>query len=152
MSRRTSAKKHNQNHAARPQIRQRTIIITGEHFGSRVGTRSANCVETPNTALVSEDGGHAKVGNFEIRTVVQENILRLQIAMRNALSVQVFLVDYQRLAVGAYDTGKKLQKVIVGKFRVDANIGFYQSINRNACNTNLVKKFAASSVLHGQHA
>ena len=92
-----------EDHPTGPQVgRLRVVLRSDEHLRGDVGHGSASALQQALPPLVAEDGGHPEVGDLEHVPVRKEQVLRLDVAVRNAAAVQVLLEEklYNKLRNG----------------------------------------------------
>ena len=99
----TAGEHGKEDHPAGPQVRRlRVVLRPDEHLRGDVGHGSASALQQALPPLVAEDGGHPEVGDLEHVPVRKEQVLRLDVAVRNAAAVEVLLKEeiYNKLRNG----------------------------------------------------
>ena len=88
MEREIPGHEHKEDDTARPHVGLGAVVpAAAEHFGGHIGRRAAEGVEQAVGTELVGDGGESKVGYLEVPTVVDEEVLGLEVPVEDAAGV-----------------------------------------------------------------
>ena len=93
---RTSGQEHVQDDAARPDVsREAVVALVCEHLGGHIVGRATGRVKERRVVIGAVQRRQPEVGDLEHLALVQQEVLRLEIAVAHALLVAVLDAGYQ---------------------------------------------------------